>query len=331
MSIKLLARIDLPYIVRLEQRGDLETELPPDKDFSYFKITFSSKYLYNSDQPVCTSIEIESILNNYHHEHYPKTQIRSSTINTLEISNVIFDIPEATRNEIFKLVRHKLNNFFVYLTKVTNMFWIEDLPLNPISHVINNNTDFILLDPETPNDKRDWETIADNFMIDLEIDNIKPLNKNILNEYEDIKSTIWSTYLNKADKAIYLSEYEDFLIYCAIAGESFIKKLIEENHPLEDETLKKLKEKGKRSMVKSYFIEIMKYLYNVDFSKEKPKLYQNLQIIFKLRNDIMHKGFLDEDSYEKAGIKTLDFEESKKIISNLKKALNECLIIAKKH
>lgn len=333
MSIKLVTKIDLPYILRLEQRGTLETELPQDKDFSQFKIILSPKYISNSDQPVCTSIQIESVLNDYHYDDYPKTSIRSSRVgnlDTLEVRNVIFGIPDVVRKEIFKLVREKLNNFLIFLSESTNMFWIEELPLNPISYVISNHTDFIFLSPETKRVNEDWERIADNFMLDLGLKNIKPINITMTSKYKDTKSTICSKYFNKAHKAIYLSEYEDFCIYCAISAESFIKSLINDSHPSEDENLEKLKLKArsKKGMVETYFKDIMQYLYKTDFSQSNPGLYSNLKSIFELRNNIMHKGFLDKESYLKAGLKELDFEQANKMLSKLEQTFKECKAIS---
>lgn len=40
MSIKLLAKISLPYYIRLKYTEKLETELAKDDDFSFFRVVF---------------------------------------------------------------------------------------------------------------------------------------------------------------------------------------------------------------------------------------------------------------------------------------------------
>lgn len=331
MSVKLIAKINLPYVLRMEKRGALETVLDPDIEFSFFKIIFFSHYQKNDDKPICNNIQIEAILNNYNHTDPLSSKLGYLTLNKdedIDFNIEQFNVTDDDRKEIFKLVRDKLNNFLLYLNAATKMFWIEDIPLNPTSHVIGTTTDFMFSHPSK--DGVFWTIISDNFMTDLDPHNIKSLNNKILDEYKDkhIVHSVWPTYLNKANKAMYLSEYEDFIIYCAIAAESFIKQLVNHSSTQGDAIFNKLKSVGKSQMVDTYFNIIMKYLYKTNLKEVKPELYKTIKDIFMLRNDIMHQGFLDNESYKKVGINKLDFEEVHKYFSRLELAIEECTRIA---
>ncbi|MGF9741432.1 hypothetical protein ABEX38_29120 [Priestia megaterium] len=154
-------------------------------------------------------------IDNYNHTNPLRGKLGHLRLNK-NIDFELFHVADNDRKELFKLVRDKSNNFLSYLDAATKMFWIRDIPLNPTSHVIGTTTDFIFSDPLK--DGVTWTIIFDNFMTDLDLHDIKSLNNKILDEYRDKKivHSVWFTYLNKA---MYLSEYEDFIISCAIADE----------------------------------------------------------------------------------------------------------------
>lgn len=142
----------------------------------------------------------------------------------------IYDVSEKDQTEIFEGIVIKLNRLLIFLNKVTKMFWIREISVNPIGGAIGTRTDFVFTDPKVKirDSARDWYTINDNFMVDLYSDNIKPINGDILEKFKDtyVVNSIWITYMEKANRAMYVSEYEEFIIYCAIAAESFIKQLV---------------------------------------------------------------------------------------------------------
>lgn len=328
MGMKLVARIRLPYVIRLEKHEKIYVQLPEDKEFSYCKVSFLPTFREKDETSVCDCIEVEAILNNYDHTKYPKNkaiQHNDSSIRVLEMC----EVSDEETAEIFKVVRSKLNKLFLYVNQATGMFWVEDIPLNPISSVISTRSDFRFSHPENTVEMESWKTIFDDFMVDLSLDDIKVLNNNLLKKYKDTESSIWTTYINKAHKSIYLSEYEDFIIYSAIAAESFIKQLVNNSASKEDIIFKKLTDVGKSQMVETYFRHIMKHLYDVDLYKVETGLFNNLKSIFSLRNDIMHKGFMSEKSYKNAGINKLEFKEASKMFFKLNKTLEKCLEIAR--
>ncbi|MDZ5474167.1 HEPN domain-containing protein [Bacillus sp. 31A1R] len=328
MGIKLLARISLPYLLRLSDGARLETKLPIDENFTFFKITFfpnkedNDNYLPKYSDNICNNLEIECIVNKYDYKNY--TYIDTGIFK-------IYDIGDIHRAEIFNFVREKLNSYLISLGKVTKMFWIEDLPLNPISGCIGIRTDFIFTKPdEVIGNARWWNTIQDDYMVDLNSKNIKPLDKRLLDRLENryVVNLTWHTYFNKATKAMYSSETEEFIIYCAIAAESFIKQLITNSSDNQDVILNKLISNGRNNMVEMYFVVIMKYLYGVNLLEVQQGLYKNLKDIFSLRNDIMHNGYLDKSSLKKVGIEKLDYNQLKKYLSKLDSAIITCIKIA---
>lgn len=326
MSIKVWATIKLPYILRLEQKEIYEVELPTDSEFSFFKISFfpnidsinNVNYSSEYQERSCNYVEIEAILKRFNCFDYPI--IKDSIYN-------LFDVSKEDMVEVFKLVNKKLNQFLMELSKITNMFWIEEITLNPISGVIGTRTDYAFVEPETViGNSRIYSTIDDNYMEEVMLQEITPLNNNILEPFRNgnhILKLIWHNYLNKATKAMYSSEYEEFIIYCAISAESFIKQLV--NITDKDIVLDKLIEVGKNQMVNTYYKIILKYLFGKSLIEVEEVLHKNLIDIFTLRNEIMHRGYLDETSFKKVGIQEINFEQAEIYLSRLNRAIEVCL------
>ncbi|UNT56852.1 hypothetical protein [Lysinibacillus capsici] len=329
MSIKVWAKIKLPYILRLEREEVYDIELPIDNEFSFFKVIFfpnidsidNTNYSTKYQESSCNYVEIEAILKRFDCFNYP---ILKTTIYKL------FDVPKKDMIEIFKLINKKLNTFLMELSKITNMFWIEEIALNPISGVIGTRTDFAFVEPETViGNARSYLTIDDNYMEETMLEEITPLNNNILESFRNgnyILKLIWHNYLNKATKAMYSSEYEEFIIYCAISAESFIKQIVNVANR-EDVVLDKLIEAGKNQMVHTYYKIILKYLFGKSLIEVEEVLHKNLIDIFTLRNEIMHRGYLDETSFKKVGIQELNFEQAEIYLSRLNRAIAVCLEI----
>ncbi|MBH0159641.1 hypothetical protein [Fictibacillus sp. 26RED30] len=333
MSIKLLTKISLPYLLRLQFPESIETELPVDDNFSFFKIVFlpnideleNKNFSPNYNENFCNTIEVEAVLNKYHHINY---SIEKSSIYDT------YNVTTKDRTEIFKEVRVKLNHFLLYISKSTKMFWVEDLAINPLSGVIGTHTDFIFLNPEhkVNMNSRIWNSIADNFMVDLYRNKFQPISEKLLDDYKGnyVVNFTWVTYINKATKALYKSEFEEFIIYCAIAAESFIKMFVSTGtlYPSkfeDDIVLDKLISIGKNNMVDTYYKVILKYLYGVNLLELNQALFNNLKDIFNLRNDIMHKGIMDENSFKKVGINDLNFEQASLYLNRLNQAIETCL------
>lgn len=85
----------------------------------------------------------------------------------------------------------------------------------------------------------------------------------------------------------------------------------------DDIVLQKLIDIGKNNMVETYYKVILKYLFGKTLLEIDQSLYSNLLLIFKLRNEIMHKGYLNQESFIKVGIDELDHETSILILNRL--------------
>ena len=328
MPLKVLCRIKLPYMMRLRDSEIYNANLESCENFNSFIVNFHPNidsndagfYIPELPGNTCSFVEIECVLKIFNHNNYPI--IPTAIYNT-------YELPYNDRMEIFLIIRNKLSKLLKKLEYYTKMFWIEEVPINPISGIIGTRTDFSFLHPDEniTFSSRIWSSVLDNFMIDLENEKIKPIDQEILHDinYLTVVNSIWSDYLNKANKALYESEYESFIIYCAIAAESFIKQMVEFTESDEDLVLKKLKDSGKNQMVEVYYKVILKYLYGRNLLDVEPSLYTNLNSIFRLRNAIMHSGELSEAAFKKAGIDGLNFDSCIEMFHKLNKTIRVVL------
>jgi hypothetical protein len=215
LALKVLCRVKLPYIIRIEEAINYISYLPSCNEFKVFNIFFFPNDrnldddLLNVDYPeeTCSVIEIETILNSFTYENY---QVESSAVYKR------YKVPHNDQLVIFKSIGNKLNSYLKYLKYVTKMFWIEELPINPLSGVIGTRTDFAFLHPEERiGSSRVWNTMHDNFMVDHDMEHIKPLNEQILNKFNNsyVIYEIWYDYVNKARNSLFVSDYDTFIIY----------------------------------------------------------------------------------------------------------------------
>lgn len=333
MGLKILARIKLPYIIRMEEAKIINTRLPSTKEFCEFKITFypnldSNDELYNPQysENKCFFIEIGAVTELYNHDDYKETQ--TGVYSTYELH-------EDEQLVIFSMLKNRLNEYFNYLSEMTKMFWIEELTLNPMSGAIAKRTDFVFLHPDCKicGSSRFWNTYSDDFQTDIRLTSVKALTQEIADKFSStyIVRDVWIEYKNKAKRSLFSSEYTDFIIYCAIEAESFIKKtvnFIRERNADKDIVLDKLIDTGKNNFVDSYYKIILKYITGKSLNEVEPELYRNLIIIYKLRNAIMHQGTIEDKDFKSAGmegLKNLNFDSCLEIYNKLQKAIRKTL------
>lgn len=253
MGLRILSRIKLPYIIRMKESEIIKTQLPATKEFSEFKVTLfpnreTNDELYNPQYSDNNSfyIEVEALTELYSHEKYENS---GSSLYS------IYNVPEDDQIIIFKMLKDRLNEFLYFLSEMTQMFWIEELTLNPISGAISKRTDFVFLHPNLKIDgnSRLWNTYNDDYQTDLRLMPVKSLSKEIVDEFGEtyIIRDVWTEYRNKAKRALFSSEYIDFITYSAIEAESFIKKTVnflQGRKPEKDVVLAKLIETGKNNL-----------------------------------------------------------------------------------
>lgn len=333
MGLKIFTRIKLPYIIRMKEVEIIHTQLPATKEFTEFNITFypnlhSNNELYNPlySENICFFIEVEAVTELFNHDEYD--------INDTNIYNS-YEVPKDNQLVIFRMLKDRLNNYLDYLSEMTKMFWIEELALNPMSGAISKRTDFVFLPPDfkIKGSSRFWITYNDDFQTDLRLTSINALTQEIADEFIHtyIVRDVWIEYKNKAIRALYSSEYTDFIIYCAIEAESFIKKTvnyIRENKTEKDIVLDKLIDIGKNNFVDSYYKVILKYITGKILFEEEPKLYSILMSIYRLRNAIMHQGIIEVKDFKNAGmegVQELNYDTCLDIYNKLQKAIRTTL------
>lgn len=268
---------------------------------------------------------MEAVTEHFNHDDY--------NINWASIYNS-YEVPEDDQFFIFNMIKDRLNEYFYYLSEMTKMFWIEELTLNPMSGAIAKRTDFVFLPPDykIQGDSRFWTTYNDDFQTDLNLTLVNSLTQEIADKFSDtyIIKDVWIEYKNKAKRSLFGSEYTDFIVYCAIEAESFIKKTVSfiEGKTDKDIVLNKLIDAGKNNFVDSYYKIILKYVTGKSLNEVEPELYRNLICIYKLRNAIMHQGVIEVKDFKSAGmegIQKLNFYTCLDIFNKLQKAIRTSL------
>lgn len=321
LSLKVLCRIKLPYLIKIQDIKEYSLKLPECEHFSDFKIIFlpnikESNYFYNPEygDDVCDNIEIQTIAK------VPNLKTSENQLLTLEDRIIILD-----------KIRKKVNEILRYLQYKTKMFWIKELKIDPLSGLIGMRTEFLFLHAnQETNENMSWTCLINNSMSDIDQDNIKPVNDEMLKSFCNtyLVKPIWKDYFNKAHQSIYECQYENFIIYSAICAESFIKSTIHSYIDLDtnkDIVLKKFIEIGKKNMVEVYYKYILKYLFGKNLLEIDESLYSNLVLIFKLRNELMHTGYIDENTLRKVGTESLNFDVCSTILLRLDKTIMNVL------
>ncbi|WP_339180162.1 hypothetical protein [Oceanobacillus sp. FSL W7-1293] len=308
MGLKVLTLIKLPYTLRMKESKEIIAKLKPTNEFSQFNITFypnSQDYeeYYNPHYPnnSCLFIEIEAVTELYDAGNY-KVYDNNDYYHTLEV-------PEENRKLIFEMLRKKLNSYLQALNEHTKMFWIEDLPMNPLSSTIGKTNQFMFLNAnqEVKTSSRFWWKTLDDYQIELEAigRSIYSIDESIVNKCDQLRvlGHPWRTHLNKAKVALFESQFNEFIIYCSIASESFIKQLtMPKIYGLENDIiLKKLVRTGNNKIVDSYYNVILKYIFGKSLEDVNPNLYKGMNTLYQFRNALMHNGEISKKELKKAG------------------------------
>lgn len=325
MSIKLVCEINLPYSIKLAEEENYVFKFDMH-EFDFFEIVFlfnnpddSDLYIDVLPDKYCKNIKVTAILREYNASDYPI--IHDHGLHRVEL-------PEDIENEIFLKVNKKINEILKYIKIKTNMFWIENLPLNPISNGLGVGTTFMFYTANTKLRRtfKERRRFCDDFMIHANFDDVKRLDSSIFDEFDEDNLpniyTYYNKFIYKAKLFLFEAQYEDFIINLAIACESFIRHYIYNIKPENDIVVKRL-ESTNFKYIDLYYNVLLKYLKGKSLKEIKEDLYNNLTIIYKLRNDIMHRGYINSDSLQKAGISKLDINEGEKIIQKVLEAFEE--------
>ncbi|MFC4387741.1 hypothetical protein ACFOZ1_07925 [Gracilibacillus marinus] len=332
MAIKVITRIRLPYVIRMETVKKMTVKLSPTDDLPELQITFypnlKDETYYNDiySENTCLYIEVEAISNKLNFEDYKKIK---------KDSYFVIDVPEEDRKKLFFQLAEEINVYLYKLNTITGMFWVEDLPVNPLSGLLGKNSSFIFLKPTQKIDDGNLElsTYLDDYQETAINKKIKQINEEIISRtiHNEIIVGEWNKYLNKAQVALFESKYEECIINCAIAAEAFIKEVVGENSNARfmwgvgnDIVLDKLiNSNGK--MVDKYYNVILKYLFKNSLLEVEPELHRNLTNIFTVRNTIMHGSKINSNTLKKIGFDgetELNFDICYEFLKKLYKTVN---------
>ncbi|MFF0828700.1 hypothetical protein ACFYU8_18155 [Brevibacillus sp. NPDC003359] len=331
MSIKMQCRIKLPYVIRLKEPKDYE-EMFSFPEFELFKLTLlfnDVKYesIYNDDHAIesCKNIQIEVITPDY---DYKKYSVGTIIINSEEVEYNVDDVPDQVEVDIMCKIALRLNEILDYIKESTKMFWITDIPINPVSEMIGEFTSFYFYAP-TANPRREMTyqiTTMDNYMESgvgkiasgKVYDNLLPG----FHQFQPDNYRLSIQFIEKALHGLYSGSFYDAIIFAAIAQESFITKYIDDNANREDIIFKKLNEINGHLMDLKYNV-MLKYIKGKSLIEIDPALYSAVLSVYKLRNSIMHTGKITNENLQEAGIPSLDFEQVNRLIKSVNKAIDK--------
>lgn len=332
MSIKVEMVIKLPYIIKLDSPKDYTFSFEFD-NFEMFNLEMrynnkNNDDIYDKSFQVnsCNNIRIEAIYKGCDYLKYKKTRMPYTDKARNEFS---VKLPPKEADKIFSAINEKFEKIINYLRNETNMFWIETIPISRIAYCLGKEIEYYFYSPNTKLNKNCRYTLkATNYYMERNFSEIKKVNDDIFEGFVEKVDhfDISKYYLNKAEKALHEDDYDDFIIYCSISVESFIKTYIGQLEPTDDIIYKKLSQNS-YDYINQYYNILLKYLKGKSLNELDEAAYQHLTRMYKLRNSIMHKGIIDKDALEKSGLshlKHINYKECEKILHNVKKSF--CLI-----
>ncbi|HAT4250462.1 hypothetical protein [Clostridium perfringens] len=317
MGIKIEMFIKLPYILRLEEEKNYIFNF----NFSEFEI-FQVEMIFNEynddiSESISENIRIEAIYNEFAYDEY---EYRHHT------KGKIVELPLEKEKFLFQIIDKKLQEIFDFMRNKTKMFWIDNVPIHPISYCYGREIKYGFYSPDTNLVKSIQYTkcITDYYMKSGRMKNIEEINENTFNDfnykYEYID--IATKYINKAEKALYERNYNDFIIYCGIATEAFIRKYIDSIAPKGDIVFNKISSLN-FDYLDQYYNVLLKYLKGKSLKELDVRLYTNLKRMYTLRNAIMHTGTIGELALKKSGLSHLNdinFKECNNILNSIKRS-----------
>ncbi|MED2796906.1 hypothetical protein P4244_04780 [Bacillus thuringiensis] len=329
MTIQVLCRIKLPYVIELNGDVDVVSSNYQCEIFKTFELTFLHNnedddeiYDPNFSNRYCRYILIKCIIKDWNINTYTlrTSGIKVKLLGSEDKKDIILveNVPDTDRNKIFKLISKKFNDLLYYIRISTGMFWLKPISINNISGVMGTNTSFCFYTEDSPVRNLNYSiTYHDSFMVNI---NTQPLNNDLLRNYlitEKNWKKISQDYLHKAKTALFEDDYPDAIIYASISAESFIKSYISSitvNEHKDDIIFEKLINSSGQYILDSYYNVILKYVRGKSLIEIDEIGHQKLSSLYKLRNAIMHKGLLDEESLQKAGLKKLGHEECQSLL-----------------
>lgn len=327
MSIKFQCRIELPYMIRLNEAKDYERDFNfPEFEKFHLRLLFNDfnyENIYNDkyDEDVCKFIQIEVISKNYNYKDYTVKKITVQTNGEKkECEEGVADVPFDVARELMSEISIRLNRILHFIRENTKMFWIEEIPINRINKMVGVFSSFYFYAPtyELNRNMRYDITFLDTYIDHVESERI---NDNFFENYnvEENKYTTSIQFLDKAQSALYDSRFKDVIIFASIAQESFITKFIKDISNEGDVVFDRLNNIRGGLMDLKYNV-ILKYLKNYSLQEINPEYWNSIDSVYRLRNKIMHYGELKLKEESK-----LSFERLDKDLSNIRKAFDKIL------
>lgn len=324
MGVKARLYLQLPYAIQLKQEKDYVYQFHFE-NFRDFEVKFyfnddSNEELYNRNygNNFCANIRIIATYNLLNSEQYEKTKAVEK--NDEEYAIIL---PAEDKELLLNEINQALDKLFRSLRATTGMFWAEDIKIAADSYLNNNILRYFFYSPN----RRLVDNICETIQHELfyaSIQDVHQMDDSTFEHFEanTVSISYLDKFLNKAKISIYQKDFYNFVIYICISAESFIQEYIGQIEPSNDIVYNKLTSNN-YDYLDLYYNVLLKYLKGRSLSEIYQTGYTYLKRAYKLRNSIMHRGKLDQEALQKAGIAKLDVAECERILEAFERSKAE--------
>lgn len=331
MDLKVEMDIKLPYIVRLSKAKDytFHLEIPQTAYFilelkhnNEKKDTYDERFSTN----ICKVIRIEVVLKNIDVQPIESSKYFKSQDNEQAF---VYVFSPKDKHKIFDVVRQKLNIVLSYLRKETNMFWIDEIKTLPISFSNDTSVEYQIYSPNAYLSKSLRFTYSEDgdYMLYTSSPDMNSVTEDTFIHFNgSYQSQLYELFLDRAQTALFSRNLEEFLIYAAIVIDSYIEYFFKVNRrPYSKKEKMKYREiqlDKEQSYIDKKYDKLLKLLVGKSLKEIDPVVFNDLQRIYKLRNSLMHEGYISAKKLKSLNIDRLNFMICDKFMEQIYKSID---------
>lgn len=274
------------------------------------KIVYIGKATVKLEFPLITG---EKFVADYFHSSQIEAEVQLEVNKTRE--EIFNSKDEGYKKEFFELTARYVNLFLMLCREITNNYKIKPLPLEVTDRSL------VCID-DTP--------VVCVWVIDsTAMQEVTQTGGGRASQYKELDDALWvqienalkhnreidlvKQFLLDAEAVVHEDIPKEAVINSAIACELFIKKYVNNKiADLNDPIFKLLTSKDLDVSIFRYFHEILLYVTRHSLKDENPDLYDEIENLFKTRNNIAHKGACEFKT--KDGRKIIKVDSAKAII-----------------
>lgn len=332
MDLKIEIDIKLSYIIRLLEAKDYTFNLEFSRT-AYFILDLKhnneedvDSYNEQFDNNVCQFIRIEVILQNIDVKPIKISKYFKSQDNETAFT---YEFAPKDKTKIFDEVKQMLNKVLSYLRKETNMFWIDEIKTLPITFSNSMNVEYMIYSPNAylNKDIKYCRSEDGNYMRYISSPDMTPVTDfTFTNFNERYQSQLYEIFLDRALTALFSRNLEEFLIYGAIVIDSYIEHFFKMNRRAyskeERNQYKQIQSNKNQTYIDKKYDKLLKLLIGKSLKEIDEVVFNDLHIIYKLRNTLMHEGYISDERLNSLNIDKLDFNICEKFMKQIYKMIN---------